>query len=181
MEEQMEIEELKEAPNLGSEPKSESSLVRDFTIAAGQDAPDVPTKVMTKEQINFICKMIIDEMLELCATAYTPSESKEMFKDLIDNAKEVPFNGDQGLLETIGEQHDAFVDIIYYIQNCAVKNGVNLSKLFKVVHEANMNKKDPKTGLFLKREDGKIIKPEGWKAPDITEEIRKQVLDGAWN
>ena len=32
-----------------------------------------------------------------------------------------------------------------------------------VVHAANMAKRDPATGEFKKRADGKIIKPEGWQ------------------
>lgn len=37
-----------------------------------------------------------------------------------------------------------------------------------------MAKRDPQTGKFIHREDGKIIKPEGWTAPDIVAEIRRQ-------
>jgi len=34
--------------------------------------------------------------------------------------------------------------------------------------------------MFLCREDGKIIKPAGWKAPDVEAEISRQLRDGAW-
>ena len=44
-----------------------------------------------------------------------------------------------------------------------------------------MDKRDPKTGKFIHREfDGKIIKPIGWKSPDITGEILKQLEYGSW-
>lgn len=60
-------------------------------------------------------------------------------------------------------QADALVDVYYYSLNAAAKKGVNLSSIFSIVHSANMAKRDPKTGVFLKRADGKIIKPEGWQ------------------
>jgi hypothetical protein len=63
----------------------------------------------------------------------------------------------------IAEQADALVDIYYYSLNCASKKGVNLSSIFGIVHAANMAKRDPATGQFLRRADGKIIKPEGWQ------------------
>jgi hypothetical protein len=37
-----------------------------------------------------------------------------------------------------------------------------------------MAKRDPKTLQFIKRDDGKIIKPDGWTAPDITAIIKRQ-------
>lgn len=72
------------------------------------------------------------------------------------------------------------VDVYYYSLNAAAKKGVNLSSLFGVVHAANMAKRDPTSGQFLKREDGKIIKPAGWTPPDVAGEVRRQLKDGAW-
>ena len=43
-----------------------------------------------------------------------------------------------------------------------------------------MAKRDPLTGEFIKRADGKIVKPEGWKAPDVMAEISRQLLAGSW-
>ena len=73
------------------------------------------------------------------------------------------------------------MDIWYYSLNAACKKGINLSSIFELVHAANMSKKDANTGCFLKREDGKIIKPQGWKAPNIGREIQRQQHDGAWS
>ena len=67
----------------------------------------------------------------------------------------------------VANQADALVDIRYYSLNAAAKKGVNLSSLFDIVQAANMAKKDPVTGTFLKREDGKIIKPQGWTPPNV--------------
>jgi predicted HAD superfamily Cof-like phosphohydrolase len=67
-------------------------------------------------------------------------------------------------------QADALVDVYYYSLNAAAKNGFNISAVFGIVHAANMAKRDPATGKFLKREDGKIIKPSGWQV--ITSHFR---------
>ena len=82
--------------------------------------------------------------------------------------------------EMVANQADALVDIRYYSLNAAAKKGVNLSSLFDIVQAANMAKKDPVTGTFLKREDGKIIKPQGWTLPDVAKEISRQKEHGAF-
>jgi len=38
---------------------------------------------------------------------------------------------------------------------------------WKEVMDTNFAKIDPDTGKVRKREDGKVLKPEGWKAPDL--------------
>ena len=43
-----------------------------------------------------------------------------------------------------------------------------------------MAKRDPLTGKFIKRDDGKILKPQNWTAPDIKKEIQKQRNEGSW-
>ncbi len=68
----------------------------------------------------------------------------------------------------------------YYSLNAAAKKGINLSAVFKLVHEANMRKRDPVSGVFLKREDGKIVKPEGWTPPDVGAEMRRQASEGSF-
>ena len=51
----------------------------------------------------------------------------------------------------------------YYICDTAVRHGLNLDPLFKIVHRANMQK--VVDGKVIRREDGKILKPEGWEDP----------------
>lgn len=132
----------------------------------------------------FISKMILDEVMELVATVAGPEEAKTALKSMITESKDIPLtkysDDEQGRISKIADQSDALVDIEYYMLNCACKKGVNLSSLFGVVHAANMAKRDPATQKFLKREDGKIIKPVGWKAPDIDAEIARQCKNGSW-
>ena len=83
-------------------------------------------------------------------------------------------------LHQAAAQADALVDVYYYMQNAACKKGMNLSAIFNLVHGANMAKRDPTTGEFIKRADGKIIKPAGWKAPDVEGEVVRQDAEGSF-
>merc|ERR1719410_1334947 len=121
--------------------------------------------------------MILDEALELYATVTTPQVAKNMMTQMIGTAKAVPqVVGSEAKI--IGEQGDALVDMWYYSLNAAAKKGVNLSSIFDIVHRANMAKIDPRTGKCLKRADGKIMKPAGWQAPDVSKEIERQQAHG---
>ena len=60
---------------------------------------------------------------------------------------------------------DALADIIYIVCGTAISYGIPLNKVFKEVHRSNMAKLVD--GKALYREDGKVIKPEGWTPPDI--------------
>jgi predicted HAD superfamily Cof-like phosphohydrolase len=44
---------------------------------------------------------------------------------------------------------------------------------WKEVMNTNFAKIDPDTGKVIKREDGKVLKPEGWRAPQLSQFIDK--------
>merc|ERR1711879_548612 len=86
----------------------------------------------------------------------------------------------EGVVQQVAAQADALVDIEYYMLNCAAKHGFNMSSIFGVVHAANMAKRNPETGRFEKNKDGKVIKPPGWKPPNVEGELARQVTHGSW-
>lgn len=77
---------------------------------------------------------------------------------------------------TIFEQADAYIDSIYFAIGGLVDMGINPSPIWELVQAANMAKLQP-DGTVARREDGKIIKPTGWIAPDalIEAEIQRQI------
>jgi predicted HAD superfamily Cof-like phosphohydrolase len=157
---------------------SDAELVRQFTKETGTDVPNKP-ELMSEDEVFFLIKMMLDEILELGATVEEPIQVKYNMIKMIIESKNIPKSiGSSEQL--IGEQGDALVDSYYYSLNAAVKKGINLSKIFNIVHKANMNKRDSVTGKFLKREDGKIIKPANWISPDITAEIKRQMTEGSF-
>lgn len=155
--------------------QSNYESVRQFTVESGTECPKGPTK-MSKESVRFIIEMVLSEMQEL---ALTVCDSKHEALCMLYRAVGKDANDHEPLhneTEVIAEQADAMVDAWYYMLNSAAKHGMDLSALFEVVHAANMAKKDPKTGKFIRREsDGKILKPEGWMPPNIVAEIEREI------
>lgn len=76
----------------------------------------------------------------------------------------------------ITECADAYLDIIIFALGGLVELGVKPSKLFDRVIKSQIDKLQP-DGTVMRREDGKVIKPEGWIAPDtdIAEMIKEQM------
>ncbi len=161
------------------EPPRDADHVREFTAGAGQPTPDKP-ELMSKDEVCFLGKMVLDEVMELFATVYPASDAKRKLCGFIDDSKDIAQLPADDETNLIAEQGDAICDVYYYMLNAAAKKGVNLSALFHIVHGANMAKRDPATGQFLKRADGKIIKPTGWQEPDIKAEIVRQFAQGSW-
>lgn len=75
--------------------------------------------------------------------------------------------------ETIHDQADALIDLMYFAVGTFVEMGVYPEKLFNIVHDANMKKLWPDGKPHYRPEDGKVIKPEGWQAPD--EAIKREI------
>lgn len=158
---------------------SDAESVRQFTKESGTHVPNQP-QLMSKSEVFFLIKMMLDEIMELGATVSEPHEVKFNMIKMITDSKDLPKIIGVNSEELIAEQGDALVDSYYYSLNAAAKKGVNLSKIFEIVHKANMDKRDPVTGKFVKREDGKIIKPVGWKEPNIIDEIKRQITEGSF-
>jgi predicted HAD superfamily Cof-like phosphohydrolase len=77
--------------------------------------------------------------------------------------------------DTIPDQADAMIDLIYFALGTLVEMGVRPEKLFDIVHAANMTKLWP-DGQPRYRGDGKTIKPPAWVDPTdaICDEIERQ-------
>lgn len=71
---------------------------------------------------------------------------------------------------TVYEQADAIMDLLYYTLGSLVEMGVKPDELFMLVHEYNLKKIIGKQ----RDRDGKIMKPCGWRHPD--KEI-KEIID----
>lgn len=65
------------------------------------------------------------------------------------------------------EQLDALVDILVVTIGALHSGGFDAEGAWKAVMRTNFAKIDPKTGKVCKREDGKVLKPVGWTAPNL--------------
>lgn len=161
---------------------NDAEAVKEFTESStGKQCPTTPQE-MTYDDVLFIVRMVFSEMCELiCTVTNNEQERDELLHKALESIDQCTNFTYSNKNELIAAQNDALVDSWYYSLNTAAKHGVNLSSIFNLVHQANMDKRDPVTGKFIKREsDGKIIKPPGWKSPNIEEEIKRQSIDGSW-
>lgn len=62
---------------------------------------------------------------------------------------------------------DALGDIVYLAYGAALECGYDLDEALARIHAANMAKLVD--GVVHRRPDGKVLKPEGWKAPDLND------------
>jgi predicted HAD superfamily Cof-like phosphohydrolase len=65
------------------------------------------------------------------------------------------------------EVADALGDMMVIIAGTAVSYGIDLPAVLAEIQRSNMAKIDPETGKLKKRDDGKVLKPEGWKPPEV--------------
>ena len=67
---------------------------------------------------------------------------------------------------------DALVDILVVTIGAAASMGVDVEAAWNEVMRTNFAKIDPETGKVRKRDDGKVLKPEGWQPPDLKQFIK---------
>ena len=65
------------------------------------------------------------------------------------------------------ETLDALIDILVVTIGTAHAMGYDAEGAWNEVMKTNFAKIDPETGAVRRREDGKILKPEGWKEPEL--------------
>ena len=72
------------------------------------------------------------------------------------------------------EQLDALIDIMVVTVGAVQSLGVDGEGAWKEVMSTNFAKIDSLTGRVRKREDGKVLKPVGWRSPELSKYINKE-------
>ena len=70
------------------------------------------------------------------------------------------------------EQLDALIDILVVTIGAIHSMGADAEGAWKEVMKTNFAKVDHATGKVRKREDGKVLKPVGWKSPELAQFIK---------
>ena len=109
-------------------------------------ACDQSVEGFDKDQFALYFNLIKEELEEL-EVAYSAGDNVEMLDALIDI-----------LVVTIGAIHSA---------------GFDGEAAWKEVIATNFAKIDRETGKVRKREDGKVLKPMGWTAPNLVPFLKK--------
>ena len=81
--------------------------------------------------------------------------------------------------ETIVDQADAYMDIIYFGIGGLVELGVVPQELWDAVQEANMAKLWPDGKARIREHDGKIMKPPLWQGPEpvMSLAVHRQIME----
>jgi predicted HAD superfamily Cof-like phosphohydrolase len=104
------------------------------------------TDTYNEDQFRMYCDLIQEESQELIA-AQTASDEVE--------------------------QLDALIDIMVVTAGALHSLGVDADGAWKEVMRSNFAKVDPRTGKVTRREDGKVLKPEGWEPPRLKTFLRR--------
>jgi predicted HAD superfamily Cof-like phosphohydrolase len=70
------------------------------------------------------------------------------------------------------EQLDACMDMIWVILGFCIMKGYDVSGAWNEVARSNLCKIDPVSNKVIKREDGKVLKPEGWTPPQLEQFVK---------
>src|SRR5262245_55796604 len=113
--------------------------VTDFHHACGLPVLDKPQFPST-DRVTLRCELIAEEVAELSVAV---------------------------LKRDLPKVADGLGDIIYVCIGMALEFGIPLADVWAEIQRSNMAKRDPVTNSIRRRADGKVLKPDGWKAPDI--------------
>ena len=114
-----------------------------FLKAVGQEIP--PFNANRSSQSDLYMKLIQEEYTELM-------EAEAVSDDV--------------------EIADACFDLMWVIVGYMQSRGWDCNAIWDEGAQSNLTKVDPETGLVRRREDGKILKPEGWKPPNFAPHVK---------
>ncbi|WP_406374750.1 hypothetical protein OG788_32540 [Streptomyces sp. NBC_00647] len=124
---------------------SPASLVRAFHLAFGLEVRDTPAEV-------------------------SPKLAAHRGELLAEEAAEVAEVAVGGPLDRLAHE---LADVVYVAYGTALVHGIDLDAVIAEIHRSNMTKLGP-DGHIARRADGKVLKGEHYRAPDVSEVLRRQ-------
>ncbi|MFE0627322.1 MazG nucleotide pyrophosphohydrolase domain-containing protein [Streptomyces sp. NPDC058864] len=124
---------------------SPAGLVREFHTAFGLDARPRPTEI-------------------------TPAYAAHRQDLLAEEVAEVAEASATGPLDHLAHE---LADVVYVAYGTALVHGIDLDEVIAEIHRANMSKLGP-DGRPTLRADGKVLKGEHYRAPDVAAVLRAQ-------
>ena len=119
-------------------------------------------------------KVFTDVQVFMSAAGHTITENNlnqaQLYKDLI--KEEVSEFWDAEAVSDDVEEIDACFDMIWVIVGYMMSRGWDCNKIWDEGALSNLRKIDKETRKVLKRDDGKVLKPEGWQPPDFTKFVK---------
>lgn len=124
-------------------------LVREFHLAFGLDARTAPTEV-------------------------SPELAAHRGELLAEEAAEVAEVAVEGPLDRLAHE---LADVVYVAYGTALVHGIDLDEVIAEIHRSNMTKLGP-DGRVARRADGKVLKGDHYRAPDVSGVLRDQGWTG---
>ncbi|MFJ7150981.1 MazG nucleotide pyrophosphohydrolase domain-containing protein [Streptomyces sp. NPDC100445] len=124
---------------------SPAGSVREFHRAFGLDVRTTPTEV-------------------------DPALAAHRGELLAEEAAEVAEVAVGGPLDRLAHE---LADVVYVAYGTALVHGIDLDEVIAEIHRANMSKLGP-DGQVARRADGKVLKGEHYRAPDVAAVLRGQ-------
>ena len=119
-------------------------------------------------------KVFTDVQVFMSAAGQTTTENNpsqaELYMNLIreEYAELIVAKNDRNDTEII----DACFDVMWVIVGYMLSRGWDCERIWDEGALSNLKKIDTTTRKVLKREDGKVLKPEGWKPPDFSKFVK---------
>lgn len=120
-------------------------LVREFHLAFGLDVRTVPAEV-SPELAAHRGELLAEEAAEVAEVSVT------------------------GPLDRLAHE---LADLVYVAYGTALVHGIDLDAVIAEIHRANMTKIGP-DGTVSRRADGKVLKGDHYRAPDVSAILRRQ-------
>ncbi|MGW8065056.1 pyrophosphohydrolase domain-containing protein [Streptomyces ziwulingensis] len=124
---------------------SPAGLVRAFHRAFGLDVRSTPTEV-------------------------APDLAAQRGELLAEEAAEVAEVSVRGPLDRLAHE---LADVVYVAYGTALVHGIDLDEVIAEIHRSNMTKVGP-DGQVSRRADGKVLKGDHYRAPDVSGVLRGQ-------
>ncbi|MER5493724.1 MazG nucleotide pyrophosphohydrolase domain-containing protein [Streptomyces sp. NPDC002454] len=124
---------------------SPAHLVRAFHQACGLDARDTPHEVPPA----------------------LAAHRQDLLAEEVDEVAEVAVSGP---LDRFAHE---LADVVYVAYGTALVHGIDLDRVIAEIHRANMSKIGP-DGVPRVRADGKVLKGDHYRAPDVAAVLRSQ-------
>ena len=109
------------------------------------------------------------KFIEACDQPKTPENAKlydKLIREEFDEYVGAMLSKDE--VETL----DACMDMIWVILGFCHMKGYDVAGAWNEVARSNLAKINPETGKVNKREDGKVLKPEGWTPPQLQQFVK---------
>ena len=117
-----------------------------------------------QEKFMKACDQSVDEFNQAQYNLYL-----DLIKEEVEELNVAIDNNDQV------ESLDALIDILVVTIGAIHSAGFDAEGAWKEVMRTNFAKIDKETGKVRKREDGKVLKPVGWQAPELAPFTKKNV------